>query len=432
MLFTFEGKALVNTIDVLLIGSGGREHALAWKLKQSRRIGKLYIAPGNPGMATLGELIDIKPDDIDGLLEFAKSHNIGLTVVGPEDPLDASIVNIFRKEGLRIFGPLAEAAVIESSKIWAKNLMDKQGIPTASYKTFSDYDLALEYVRGMTGPFVIKANGLALGKGVYICHTVAAGIEALGKLLIEKVHGFSGDFVVIEEFLSGREVSAHALCDGKTGRLLLFSEDHKQAFDGDSGPNTGGMGTYAPVPWTHADLPAIVQRDIIDPVLQWMAEYPFVGLLYPGLMIDHEGNPKVLEFNCRFGDPETQVLMRLLKNDLLDLFEACIDGTLDSHSLEWEKKHAICVVLASGGYPGSYKKGIPISGLDEIDDEDVVVFHAGTAMLNGQLVTNGGRVLGVTVIADTLEEARAKVYSIIEQYIRFDGMHYRKDIGARQ
>lgn len=421
----------MNKIDVLLIGSGGREHAIAWKLKQSPRLGKLYIAPGNPGMAALGELVSIKADDIPGLLAFVQTHSIGLTVVGPEDPLDQSIVNIFRAEGLKIFGPCGEAAVIESSKIWAKDLMRRQRIPTASYATFSDYDLALEYVRKMTGSFVIKANGLALGKGVYVCHTVAAGIEALQKLLVEKVHGFSGDFIIIEAFLSGREVSAHALCDGKVGRLMLFSEDHKQAFDGDQGPNTGGMGTYAPVPWVRPDLASEVQRDIVDPVLQYMRKYPFVGLLYPGLMIDSDGNPNVLEYNCRFGDPETQVLMRLLKNDLLDLFEACVDSTLASHTLAWEKKHAICVVLASGGYPGSYTKGFPITGLDAVDDDDIVIFHAGTAIKDGQLVTNGGRVLGVTAIADTLEEARAKVYTAIERHIRFEGMHYRKDIGAR-
>jgi phosphoribosylamine--glycine ligase len=421
----------MSKIDVLLIGSGGREHALAWKLKQSLRLGTLYIAPGNPGMANLGELVSIKADDIPGLLEFALSHNIGLTVVGPEDPLNAGIVDTFKKKGLRIFGPSAQAAQIESSKVWAKNLMFENGIPTAAYFVFSDYDRALEQVRRMAGPFVIKASGLALGKGVYVCHTVAAGIEALDKLFVEKAHGPAGSTVVIEAFLPGREVSAHALCDGRVGRLMLFSEDHKQAFDGDVGPNTGGMGTYAPVSWMSPDLPGIVQREIVDPVLQCMTDSPFVGLLYPGLMID-DGYPKVLEFNCRFGDPETQVLMRLLKNDLLELFEACVDGTLGSHTLQWENKHAICVVLASGGYPGPYAKGLPITGLDAVADSDVVVFHAGTAIKDGQLVTNGGRVLGVTAIADTLEEARVKVYAAIERHIRFKGMHYRKDIGARK
>ncbi len=425
----------MNTIDVLLIGSGGREHALAWKLKQSARLGKLYIAPGNPGMATLGELVNIKVDDITGLLEFALAHNIGLTVVGPEDPLNAGIADTFAEKGLRVFGPSARAAQIESSKVWAKNLMFETEIPTAAYHVYSGYNGALDQVRSMTGPFVIKASGLALGKGVYVCHTVAAGIEALGKIFVEKVHGDAGNTVVIEAFLPGREVSAHALCDGKVGRLMLFSEDHKQAFDRDQGPNTGGMGTYAPVTWVRPELSSVVQRDIINPVLQYMKSYRFVGLLYPGLMIDEGGYPKVLEFNCRFGDPETQVLMRLLKNDLLDLFEACVDGTLASHTLEWENKHAVCVVLASGGYPGSYTKGFPITGLDAVldavEDDDIVVFHAGTAIKNGQLVTNGGRVLGVTAIADTLEDARTKVYAVIEQHIRFEGMHYRKDIGAR-
>ena len=423
----------MNTIDVLLIGSGGREHALAWKLKQSPRLGKLYIAPGNPGMAPLGERVNIPASDEEALAAFAAKKKIGLTIVGPEDPLNQGIVNLFRTFGLRIFGPTREAARIETSKAFSKDLMAANHIPTANARMFADYDRAKTYVMNLPVPFVIKVDGLALGKGVYICNSTADGFKVLKNIMVELVHGSAGRKVIIEDYLLGREVSAHVLTDGKASAAFPLSEDHKQAFDGDQGPNTGGMGTYAPVSWITPEGLGRIQKNVIERTLTAMQQNrtPFTGLLYPGLMVDANGSPKVLEFNCRFGDPETQVLMRLLKNDLLDLFEACVDGTLGSHTLQWENKHAICVVLASGGYPGSYTKGFPITGLDALDDDDIVVFHAGTAIKDGQLVTNGGRVLGVTAIADSLEAARAKVYAIIERNIRFEGMHYRKDIGAR-
>jgi phosphoribosylamine--glycine ligase len=422
--------------DVLLIGSGGREHALAWKLNRSPRLGHLYVAPGNAGTAAngLAENVPIKATDVKGLLEFALAKRIDLTIVGPDDPLALGIVDAFQERGLRIFGPTKAAAQTEASKAFAKTLMAATGVPTAKHQVYKYYDAAAKKIiahfkRDDSIPIVIKASGLALGKGAYVCYSRQDAMRALNQVMLERVHGEAGDTVVIEEFVDGPEVSIHALTDGIAFTLFPAAQDHKPAFNGNLGPNTGGMGTIAPVPGFAAH--GLVKSRVVEPILSALRKQgsPFVGCLYPGLKMSSEG-PMVLEYNARFGDPETQVYMRLLESDLLDLIDACIDGTLDEHNVKWRTGFAVCVVLASEGYPSSdYKKGVPITGTLMAETVgSVVVFHAGTALKDTSLVTSGGRVLGVTAIGDTLESALDQAYKGVS-CIRFEGMHFRTDIG---
>lgn len=417
--------------NVLIIGSGGREHALAWKLAQSPRIGKLYVAPGNGGTHQVAENVPINAADISGLIKFTEKNEIGLTVVGPDDPLALGVVDAFQARGLRIFGPTRAAAEIESSKTFAKNLMSEAGIPTATFKIFSDYDKALAYVRERGAPIVVKASGLALGKGVYVCKTLAQAEGALAEIMLDHVHKEAGSEVVVEEFLDGQEISIHAFCDGKTFVLLPPAQDHKPIRDGDEGKNTGGMGTIAPVSWVSADTLHALGEQVVRPTLEALAKRgrQFSGLLYPGFKMTTSG-PKVLEFNARFGDPETQSYMCLLKTDLLDILEACVNGTLAELAIEWHSGFAACVVIASGGYPDGYKKGLPLLGVAEAERvSDVVVFHAGTKF-DGELKTSGGRVLGVTAIGTTLRDALDRAYEAAK-LIKFEGIQYRRDIGAK-
>lgn len=419
------------TSNILIIGSGGREHALAWKLAQSPRIGKLYVAPGNGGTRVIAENIAIEATNIKGLTRFVEKNSIDLTVVGPDDPLALGVVDVFQSRGLRIFGPIRAATQIEASKAFAKRLMRDQGILTAPFRIFRKYDNALNYIRKHGAPIVVKASGLAFGKGVYPCKTLAKAKRALVEIMLERAHKQAGNEVIVEEFLDGQEISIHALCDGKTSVLLPTAQDHKPVFDGDKGKNTGGMGTIAPVPWVNTQTLRDVNEQIVFPTLQALARKgrPFSGCLYPGLKITNEGL-KVLEYNARFGDPETQSYMRLLKTDLLDVLDACVDGKLAELAIEWSSGFAACIVLASGGYPEKYKKEIPIFGIGEAEKiPSVVVFHAGT-MYDDKLRTSGGRVLGVTAIGKTLQETLDRAYEAICQ-IKFKGMQYRKDIGAK-
>jgi phosphoribosylamine---glycine ligase len=419
-------------VDVLIVGSGGREHALAWKLKQSPRIGKIFIAPGNGGTSSIGENVNIAATDIEKLLAFAKEKNIGLTIVGPDDPLALGIVDLFQARGLRIWGPTKAAAQIEASKAFSKQLMEKAGIPTAEFKVFKEHESALAYARERGAPIVIKASGLALGKGVYVCKTVEEAEQALKEIMLDKLFKDAGNEVVIEEFLDGQEISIHALSDGKDHVMFPPSQDHKPIFDGDKGPMTGGMGTIAPLSLVSGDVIKAIEATVVRPALDALAERgaPFVGLLYPGLKMTASG-PKVLEFNARFGDPETQVYMRLMETGLLDLLEACVDGTLASQKIEWNSGFAANVVLASGGYPGEYKKGLPITGIEEAEKiPGVVVFHAGTKQQGESLLTNGGRVLGVSAVGATLKEALDRAYKAAD-LIQFEGKYMRRDIGAK-
>lgn len=420
----------MNT-NVLIIGGGGREHALAWKLAQSPRIGKLFVAPGNGGTRQVAENVPIDATNIDRLAQFAATNAIGLTVVGPDDPLAFGVVDAFQARGLRIFGPTRAAAEIESSKAFAKNLMSEAKIPTAIFKIFSEYDKALAYVHERGAPIVVKASGLALGKGVYVCKTLAQAETALAEIMLDRAHKDAGNEVIVEEFLDGQEISIHAFCDGKTFVLLPPAQDHKPVRDGDEGKNTGGMGTIAPVSWVSADMLRSLGEQVVRSALETLTKNgrPFTGLLYPGFKMTTSG-PKVLEFNARFGDPETQSYMRLLKTDLLDILEACVDGTLVELTIEWRSGFAVCVVIASGGYPDEYKKDLPLRGVSETERvPDVVVFHAGTKF-DGELKTSGGRVLGVTAIGDTLRDALNRAYEAAK-LIEFDGMQYRRDIGVK-
>lgn len=418
-------------INILIIGSGGREHALAWKIAKSSRINKLYAAPGNGGTRGIAENIPIEAMDIKELARFAEKNFVDLTVVGPDNPLALGAVDMFQSRGLRIFGPTRAAARIESSKAFAKHFMRDSNIPTAQFRIFRKYRNALEYVQKHGAPIVIKASGLALGKGVYVCKTLFQAENALTEIMIERAHKQAGNEVVIEEFLDGQEISIHAFCDGKTSVLLPAAQDHKPIFDDDRGRNTGGMGTIMPVPWVSSQVLQDVDMKIVRPTLQALAKKgsPFSGCLYPGLKITKEG-PKVLEYNARFGDPETQSYMRLLKTDLLDVLDACVDGRLNKLKIEWNSGFAVCVVLASHGYPGKYENGIPILGIKEAEKiQGIVVFHAGT-MYDGEFRTSGGRVLGVTATGGTLQDALSKAYEAIS-YIKFKGMQFRKDIGAK-
>jgi len=411
---------------------------LAWKLGQSEKVEKIFIAPGNAGTAGLGENVDIKATDIDALADFAEKEKIDLTVVGQDDPLALGIVDKFHKRGLRIWGPCKNAARIEASKSFAKGLMQRCGVPTARFQTFNTYKHALCYLESVGAPIVIKASGLALGKGVTVCKTLDEARQALKEAMVDKTFGDAGNEVVIEEYMQGQEFSIHAFCDGKNFKLLPSAQDHKPVFDGGRGPNTGGMGTIAPVPWVTEEILGDVSDNIIAPILKGLKKEksPFTGLLYPGLMMTDDG-VKVVEFNARFGDPETQSLMRLMKTDLLSVLEASVDGKLADINIEWRPGFACCVVLASSGYPGKYEKGKKITGIEKAEKmDDIIVFHAGTTSsspLNirgnkGEIFTNGGRVLGVTATGETLQKALDKAYEAVK-LIHFEGMHYRTDIG---
>lgn len=417
-------------MKVLVVGSGGREHALCWKIAQ-RPDTEVYVAPGNIGMVDVATLVNIKVDDIAGLVDFAKAEGIDLTVVGPELPLTLGIVDAFQEAGLACFGPNKAAAKLEGSKAFSKELMKKYGIPTAAFDTFTDVDKAKAFVDEIGVPCVVKADGLAAGKGVIICMTREEADKAIEDMLTDHAFGDASATIVIEEYMVGPEVSVLAFADGKTVLPMVSAQDHKRIFDGDKGPNTGGMGAYSPAPVYTEALSAEVNKTIIEPTIAAMAAEgtPFTGILYTGLMLTEKG-PRVLEYNVRFGDPETQPIMVRMKSDIVELFQACVDGKLDEATLEWHDEAAVCVIMASGGYPASSEKGVPIHGLDDIAAEEAIVFHSGTAEKDGEIVTNGGRVLGVTAKDATIKGAIDKAYAAVEK-IKFDHMQFRRDIGAR-
>ncbi|MGE5173650.1 MAG: phosphoribosylamine--glycine ligase [Betaproteobacteria bacterium] len=419
-------------MKVLVVGGGGREHALVWKVSQSPRVTKIYAAPGNAGIAQLAECVSIKAEDIAGLMAFAKSKSIDITIVGPEGPLSMGIVDEFARAGLRAFGPSGKAAEIEASKQFSKDLMKKYNIPTAEYRAFTDKAAAEAYVRQKGAPIVVKADGLAAGKGVVVAETVGEALEALDLIMTEKAFGAAGNRVVVEECLKGEEASFMAFSDGKTVVPMASSQDHKRVFDSDRGPNTGGMGAYSPAPVVTKKLERKVMDTIMIPTVRAMEKEGrmFKGVLYAGLMI-HEGEAKVLEFNARFGDPETQPIMARLDTDIIDIIEAILSGSLSKVDIKWKSDSAVCVVMASGGYPGNYEKGKTIDGLENAAKKTgVVVFHAGTALKNGAVVTNGGRVLGVTGLGPVVAAAIDNAYAGVRE-ISFEGAHYRRDIGAR-
>ena len=418
-------------MKILIVGGGGREHAIAWKLAKSPKVEKMYCAPGNAGIAEVAECVNIGVMEFDKLVAFAKEHEIDLTVVAPDDPLAAGAVDAFEAAGLRAFGPRANAAILEGSKAFSKDLMKKYGIPTAAYETFNDPEKALAYLETAKMPIVLKADGLALGKGVLICEDLEEAKAGVKTLMMDKQFGSAGDEIVIEEFMTGREVSVLSFVDGKTIRIMTSAQDHKRAKDGDQGLNTGGMGTFSPSPFYTPEVDAFCKEHIYQKTVDAMKAEgrEFKGIIFFGLMLTADG-PKVLEYNARFGDPETQVVLPRMKNDLVDLFEACIDGTLDQIDLEFEDNAAVCVVLASAGYPEHYEKGFEIRGLENFKDkEGYYVFHAGSKFDDqGRVVTNGGRVLGVTATGTNLKEARANAYKATE-WIDFDNKYMRHDIG---
>ena len=422
-------------MKVLVIGGGGREHALAWKLNQSPKVHKVYVAPGNGGTALDNRLINVPITDVKALREWAQAEKIGLAVVGPEAPLAAGVVDEFRAHGLRVFGPTKAAAQLESSKAFSKAFMKRHGIPTAEYESFTDAALAHAYVDAKGAPIVVKADGLAAGKGVVVAMTAAEAHEAIDFMLLDNklgvVHNDGGARVVIEEFLQGEEASFIVLCDGKNVTALATSQDHKRLLDGDEGPNTGGMGAYSPAPVVTADVHARAMREIILPTIRGMEKdgIPYTGFLYAGLMIDAQGRPKTLEFNCRMGDPETQPIMMRLKSDLSDVLAAAVDGKLDQIELQWDRRTALGVVMAAHGYPMTPRKGDVITGLPA-EADDAVVFHAGTELQDGAVRVTGGRVLCVTALADNVKLAQQRVYEVAAG-IHFDGAQYRRDIGHR-
>jgi phosphoribosylamine---glycine ligase len=419
-------------MQVLVIGGGGREHALVWKIKQSPRVEKIFCAPGNAGTAEFAENISIAADDIKGLLKFALQKEIGLTVVGPEQPLVKGIVDQFEEKGLRIFGPNERAAELEGSKSFSKDIMKKYELPTAEYRTFNSADIAKKYIKIKNSPLVVKADGLAAGKGVLLCQTTDEALEAIDLIMGKRSFGEAGDQIVVEEFLEGEEVSVLAFCDGQTILLMDSAQDHKAAYDGDKGPNTGGMGAYSPAPIFTETMRQKVRDRIMLPMIRAMQQEgrPYKGVLYAGLMLTKTG-PQILEFNARFGDPETQPLLARMDSDIVPIFEACIDGTLDQCPLEWKNESSVCVVMAAKGYPNSYEKGKPISGFKDANAlPGVMVFHAGTTQQEGEVLTSGGRVLGVTATGENISTAIALAYEAVEK-IQWDGIHYRKDIGHR-
>jgi phosphoribosylamine--glycine ligase len=419
-------------MKILVIGGGGREHTIVWKLAQSRHVDKIYCSPGNAGISEIAECINMGTGDFDALVDFVKYEWIDLTIVGPEEPLSRGIVDAFEKEGRRILGPNSKAAQLESSKVFAKDFMKRYGIPSAEYSVFTSYVHAENHVRMKGAPIVIKADGLAAGKGVFVAGTVDEAIEALRLIMKERAFGSAGDRVVVEECLEGEEASFMAFCDGKTVKPMASSQDHKRIFDGDKGPNTGGMGAYSPAPVITKSLEADIMEKVMWPVMRGLkAEgIEYKGILYAGLMIK-DNSPHVLEFNCRLGDPETQPVLSRLDTDLVDIAFGMLDGKLADMDIKWKPVSSVCVVLASGGYPGKYDKGKVITGIDSLKNEkDVFVFHAGTSFDDGNIVTSGGRVLGVTGLGADISEAKERAYKAIGK-IHFDGMHYRKDIADR-
>lgn len=419
-------------MNVLLIGSGGREHAIAWKLAQSRDLTKLYIAPGNPGTAQCGQNIPIGADDADKLLDFARQNDVGLMVVGPEDPLAAGLVDVFEAAGIKAFGPSAGAAQLEADKAFAKQLMRSSSISTAEGRTFDRFSDAKAYIASRDEPVVVKAAGLAKGKGVFVCDDPSDGILAAEQIMCDKAFGPAGDIIIVEDKLLGEEASILAFVDGRNIYVMESSQDHKPIGDGDTGPNTGGMGAYSPAPVVTEDLMNQITREILVPVVDGMNRNgtPYKGVLYAGLMITG-GGPRVLEFNVRFGDPETQPILARLKSDLLQVLLAVCNGTLDQITLEWDQRPAVCVVIASGGYPGEYEKGKKIIGLEDAQQlEDVIVFHAGTKKMDGDIVTSGGRVLGVTALGQTIRDAKERAYRAVDK-IKFDGAYCRRDIADK-
>lgn len=419
----------MNKTNVLIIGGGGREHALAWKLAQSKNIGQLYAAPGNPGMASVSELVQVDTGTNDDVVAFALDNNIGLVVVGPEAPLVNGLIDSLEHNGIKGFGPTKAAAQIESSKAFSKDLMKELGVPTASYQNFTDYVAAKQYLAEQAMPIVIKASGLAAGKGVMICHDMDTAQSALKEIMVNKEFGEAGAEVVIEEFMNGPEISIHVVSDGTHYVTFPPAQDHKPAYDGNKGPNTGGMGTTAPLAGVSDELMTTIDTKIVRPIIEGMAKRgaPYKGLLYPGIMLTSDG-PKVLEFNARFGDPETQSYMRILDSDLLEIMLASTNGMLNNIDVKWSDQTAANIVLAAGGYPGKHNKGDIISGLENIEDKSIVAFHAGTALKDGDIVTNGGRILGVTATSIDTDEALSKAYAATKQ-ITFKGKQLRTDIG---
>jgi len=417
-------------MKILVVGSGGREHAICWKIAQSKKVEKIYCAPGNAGIAEYAECVNIGAMELEKLADFAQEKQIDLTVIGMDDPLVAGVVDVFEARGLKVFGPRKNAAILEGSKAFSKDLMKKYNIPTAAYEVFNSPEAALAYLETAKLPIVLKADGLALGKGVLICNTLEEAKDGVKSLMTDKQFGSAGDRIVIEEFMTGREVSVLSFVDGKTIRIMTSAQDHKRAKDGDQGLNTGGMGTFSPSPFYTAEVDEFCKKYIYQATVDAMAAEgrEFKGIIFFGLMLTPNG-PRVLEYNARFGDPETQVVLPRMKNDIVEVFEACVDGTLDQIELDFADNAAVCVVLASDGYPEKYDKGFEITGFENFKDKDgYYVFHAGTKFNEGKIVTNGGRVLGVTALGTDLKDARANAYKATE-WIDFANKYKRNDIG---
>lgn len=417
-------------MKVLIVGSGGREHAIAWKVAQSPRVEEIYCAPGNAGIGQIATCVPIGAMEFDKLADFAEEKAIDLTIIGMDDPLVGGVVDVFEARGLRVFGPRKNAAILEGSKAFSKDLMKKYDIPTAAYETFDDADAAMSYLETSDYPIVLKADGLALGKGVLICQTKEEAMAGVKEIMLDRKFGSAGSRLVIEEFLTGREVSVLSFVDGKTIRTMTSAQDHKRALDGDQGLNTGGMGTFSPSPFYTEEVDAFCQKYVYQKSVDAMRaeEREFKGIIFFGLILTEKG-PRVLEYNARFGDPEAQVVLPRMKNDIIEVIEACIDGTLDTIDLQFADNACVCVVLASGGYPVSYQKGFEIHGLENFENrEGCYVFHAGTKLVDGKMVTNGGRVLGVTALGDDLKSARANAYEAVK-LVDFEGAYHRSDIG---
>ena len=417
-------------MKVLIVGSGGREHVIAWKVSKSSKVDKIYCAPGNAGISQIAECVNKGAMEFDKLVAFAKQKEIDLTIIGMDDPLVGGVVDEFEKAGLRVFGPRKNAAILEGSKAFSKDLMKKYNIPTASYETFNSPEEASKYLETSKYPIVLKADGLALGKGVLICNTKEEALEGVKELMLDKKFGSSGDTIVVEEFMTGREVSVLSFVDGKNIKIMTSAQDHKRAMDGDKGLNTGGMGTFSPSPFYTAEVDEFCKKYVYQATVDAMAKEgrEFKGVIFFGLMLTSEG-PKVLEYNARFGDPEAQVVLPRMKNDIIDVFNACVDGTLDKIDLQFEDNAAVCVVLASEGYPVKYEKGLEISGLDKFEGSDeYFAFHAGTKLQDGKFVTNGGRVLGITAKGKDLVTARKNAYEATK-WVEFDNKYMRNDIG---
>lgn len=417
-------------MKILIVGGGGREHAIAASAAKSKRVDKIYCAPGNAGIGQIAECVPIGAMEFDALAAFAKEHAVDFTIIGMDDPLAGGIVDVFEAQGLKVFGPRKNAAVLEGSKAFSKDLMKKYNIPTAAYETFDDPKAALEYLETARMPIVLKADGLALGKGVLICSTLEEAKAGVKEIMEDKKFGAAGSRMVVEEFMTGREVSVLSFVDGKTIKIMSSAQDHKRAQDGDKGLNTGGMGTFSPSPFYTPEVDEFCRKHIYQPTVDAMAAEgrPYVGVIFFGLMLTEDG-PKVLEYNARFGDPEAQVVLPRMKNDIIDVMEACVDGRLDQIDLLFENNAAVCVVLASDGYPVSYEKGFAIDGLEAFDgSEEYFCFHAGTAQKDGQIVTNGGRVLGITAKGEDLKQARKKAYEATE-WVKFENKYMRHDIG---